>query len=198
MLSFLGFEILIVAMLHPGRNSSMSHWIVACSSLANVPYDRARLGSSLAQLRPRCADRGVLLNVMIGLRSNGSGVPAVDVLRRACETFNAALHLSATRAVGQTIIFLLAATSTQTSKSLRRNPLSCRPKQVHPQRDLEDSLDSSHPDHRQQQTSPHQARISGSGHRFRILGSIHHPANAMQCEFAGAVIPVPNVLPRRT
>jgi hypothetical protein len=81
MLSFLGFEILIVAMLHPGRYSSMSHLTVACSSLADVPYDRARLGSSLSRLRPRCADRSALLDVMIGLHSNGSDVPAVGVLR---------------------------------------------------------------------------------------------------------------------
>jgi hypothetical protein len=111
MLSFLGFEILIVAMLHPGRYSSMSHRTVACSSLADFPYDRARLGNSLSRLRPRCADRGVLLDVMIELHSNGGGVPAVVVLKRTRET-NAALHLNAIRAVGQIIVFLLA-TSTQ-------------------------------------------------------------------------------------
>ena len=104
MLSFLGFEILIVATLHPGRYSSMSHLTVACSSLANVPYDRARLGGALPWLELRCADQGELLIVLIALQSNGGVVSVVDVPRRNCEPFNAALHLNAVRAVGQTII----------------------------------------------------------------------------------------------
>lgn len=133
MLSFLGFEILIVATLHPGRCSSMLHLTVACSSLADVPYDRARLGGSLPWLGPRCADRGEMLIVLIILQSNGSGVVfAADVLRPKRETFNAALHLNAVRAVGQSAILMLAAKSTQSSRSLRRSPHSYRPKQVQP------------------------------------------------------------------
>jgi len=132
MLSFLGFEILIVATLHPGRCSSMLHLTVACSYLANVPYDRARLDGSLAWLGPRSADRGELLGVLIVLQNNGIGVSAVDVLKRKCETFNAALHLNAVRAVGQSAILMLAAKSTQSSRSLRRSPHSYRPKQVQP------------------------------------------------------------------
>jgi hypothetical protein len=105
MLSFLGFEIVIVATLHPGRYSSMSHLTVACSSLANAPYDRARLGSSFPCLEPRRADRCVLLDVLIVLQSNRIGVCVIDVLRRNCEPFNGTLHLNATPTVGQTIVF---------------------------------------------------------------------------------------------
>lgn len=180
MLSFLGFEILIVAAVHPGRYSSMLHFTVACSSLANVPYDRARLGSNLPRLETRRAGRGELLMliVLIVLQSNGSGVSVTVVLSRRCETSNAALHLKAIRAVGQTMIFKLAETRTefqlvapQSAQLLsKRSTIIAR---------LRDSF---HPGHRQQRISPHQACIPRSGHRFRILGSIHLPANALQCE----------------
>lgn len=195
MLSFLGFDILIVAMLHPGRYSSMSHLTVACSSLANVPYDRARLGGSLVWLEPRRADQGELLDVLIVLQSNGSVVSVVDVLRRKCEASNAALRINDVRAVSQTIISLLTVESTQRSKSSRRSPLSYRPEQVHPQRD---QVASFRPGHRQQRTSPHQTCVSGSGHRFRILGGVHLPANAIQCELPVQLIPVPKGFPAET
>jgi hypothetical protein len=103
----------IVATVHPGRYSSMLHFTVACSSLANVPYDRTRLGSNLPRLEPRRAGRGELFIVSIVLQSNGSGASAIDVLRRRCETFDAAFHLIAIRAVGQTITFMLAEICTE-------------------------------------------------------------------------------------
>jgi hypothetical protein len=181
-------------MLHPGRYSSMSQLTVACSSLANVPYDRARLGSSLPWLEPRRADRGVLFDVLNVLQSNGNDVSAIAVLRRKCETLNGALHLNASRTMGRTAIFLLQTTSAESSKSLRRrSPLSFHPKQVHPQRDVGDSF---HPGHRQQRTSPHQACISGSGHRFRTLGSHPSPRKCNAMRVAGGSDSSSESLPR--
>jgi len=110
MLSFLGFDIVIVATLWPSRCSLMLHLIAACSSLAIVPYDRARLGSSLPWLELRCADWSVLQDLWGELRSNGSETTdsTVCVLKRTVflvnKVLDPGLHLNVVRAVGQPII----------------------------------------------------------------------------------------------
>ena len=193
MLSFLGFEIVIVAMLHPGRYSSMSHLTVACSSLVDVPYDRARLGSSLAWIRPRRADRGVLFDVLIVLQSNGNDVSAVSVLRRKCEALNGALHLNATRAVGQTIVFLLAATRFRVPNRCAAAVRSAtvQNKYIHSEIQKTASIRAIGNNEHPLIKLAYQALAIGS----EPLEAIHVPANAMQCELPVAVIPVPKGFP---
>lgn len=180
MLSFLGFEIVIVATLHPGRYSLMSHLTVACSSLANVSYGRARLGSSLPWLEPRRADQGVLFDVSIVLQSNGSGVSAVDVPKRKCETFNGALHLNAIRAVGQTIISLLAGGSNKHSEFQIVAPLQYA--------QLPSKTSTSTARFRRQLPSGPSAttNVPSSSLRIRLWPSVHNPwkpfiSPQMQC-----------------